>query len=77
MEETLVRLPRVSTFSSLANKDFRWLWLGTLLSHVSVQMQQLARGWLVFDMTKSPLALGVVIGSWGYPLRFFPCWAEP
>lgn len=56
------------TFDSLSVPDYRWLWLGTAASFMSMQMQEVARGWLVYDMTGSPLALGVVVGAWGLPM---------
>lgn len=56
------------TFASLSVRDYRWLWLGTAASFMSMQMQEVARGWLVYDMTGSPLALGLVVGAWGLPM---------
>jgi len=43
----------------------------TLASSMGYQSQQVAMGWLAYDMTKSPLALGVVLLSWGIPAIAF------
>lgn len=34
-------------------------------------MQLLARGWLIYEMTASPLALGIVTAGWGLPMILF------
>lgn len=59
---------RVTTFTSLANPNFLWYWLGIMFSFGAAQVQQLARGWLVYDMTHSSLTLGLVIAVWGIPM---------
>jgi MFS family permease len=59
---------RVSTFSSLKNRNYRWYWVGVLASFGAMQMQFLARGWLVYEMTSSPFALGIVSAGFGLPL---------
>lgn len=60
--------PRVSTFSSLKNRNYRWFWLAMLLSFSGLMMQNLARGWLVYEITSSPFALGMVSAAWGVPM---------
>lgn len=47
-------------FDSFQQRDFRLLWLATLGSSAGMWVQQVATGWLVLDMTDSPLALGAV-----------------
>ncbi|MEE9203319.1 MAG: MFS transporter [Dehalococcoidia bacterium] len=61
----------VTTFGSLKNRDFRWFWLGMVMDFAALQMQILARGWLVYQMTSSPLALGLVTVGWGLPVFLF------
>ncbi len=48
------------TFSSLSDRNFRLLYCGNLLQFGSMQMQQLVRGWLVFHLTGSFAALGLM-----------------
>ena len=45
--------------------------MGVVLDFAALQMQILARGWLVYQMTSSPLALGLVTVGWGLPVLLF------
>ena len=58
-------------FSSLAIRDFRFLWLSNLAASFAMQMQMVARGWLIYDMTSSPLALTWVMLSFMLPSFVF------
>ena len=62
---------RSATFSSLENRNFRFLWLGMFISINGMQMLILARGWLVYTMTGSALALGLVAAGMGLPMMVF------
>lgn len=55
------------TFSSLENIEFRFLWIGSLLTMAAMQMQTFARGFFVYDLTDSGLLLGVVSAGAGAP----------
>ena len=59
------------TFSSLENRDYRFYWLGLLASSTGQQMQLVVRGWLVYELTDSALALGLVSASAGVPILLF------
>jgi MFS family permease len=48
------------TFSALANRDFRYLLIGNFFQFGAMQMQMLVRGVLVYDLTGSFAALGLV-----------------
>ena len=61
----------LKAFSSLRNQNYRWFWLGILGSFNAMQMQTVAQGWLVYEMTDSPLALGIVSAAWGLPVLLF------
>lgn len=50
----------VRTFSSLDNRNFRFLWLGMLLTMGGFQMQMIARGILVYAITDSAVITSVV-----------------
>ena len=56
------------TFSSLANRDFRNLWLGMLLMMGAMQMLLLTQSYLIYDMTGSPGLLGLINSSFALPL---------
>ena len=60
-----------TTFGSLKNREYRWFWIGVVLDFAALQMQILSRGWLVYQMTSSPLALGLVTVGWGLPVLLF------
>jgi len=54
-----------AAFSSLSIPNYRWFWFSTTASFAAMQMQMVVRGWLVFEMTESPLALGIVSAGAG------------
>ncbi|MDA1279789.1 MAG: MFS transporter [Chloroflexi bacterium] len=56
------------TFSSLGQSDFRHLWLGMLLLMAAVNIQMLARGYLTWELTKSPIAVVVVGAGFAPPI---------
>ena len=56
------------TFMSLSNPDFRFLWFGLLLLMGGMQMQMIARGYLTYDLTSSPLLLGLVNAGFALPM---------
>lgn len=56
-----------STFSSLAYRDYRYLWLSMMFSSAGQWIQQVTLGWLVYEMTGSPLMLGLVNGVRAVP----------
>lgn len=46
-------------------------WLGMLGSFMALQMQQVARGYLAYELTGSATALGIVTLAWGMPQLVF------
>ena len=58
-------------FASLANKDFRYLWLGMLALAAGVEMELIAIGYLVYDITGSALRLGIVEAAFAFPTLLF------
>ncbi len=56
------RRPRFSlrTFDSLHERDFRWFFFAMLGQMAGMNMQMLVRGYLVFELTGSFAALGVI-----------------
>lgn len=61
----------LKTFSSLRNRDYRWLWIGYLFSFGAIMMQMVARGWLVVELTDSTFLLGLVWSMWGFSVLIF------
>jgi len=62
---------RLAAFVALRNRNFLWYWLGMLASFNGMQMQMVARGWLVYTMTDSPMDLGLVTAGAGIPMVLF------
>jgi len=61
-------------FSALAVPNFRWLWIGSLGSSFAMNMQIIARGWLVYSLTSSAMDLAWVTLSFMLPSVFYsPC----
>ena len=54
------RIARGDTFSSLSLPQFRFLLAGTAFSQVAGWMEEVTRGWLVLELTHSPLQLGLL-----------------
>jgi MFS transporter, DHA1 family, staphyloferrin A biosynthesis exporter len=58
---------RFHTFSSLRYLDYRYLWTGTLMMSAGQWIQQVALGWLVYEITGSSVMLGVLNGLRALP----------
>jgi MFS family permease len=58
-------------FASLVNRDYRLLWMGSLSSSFAMNMQIIARGWLVYAMTESPMKLAWVTMAFAIPMVVF------
>ena len=44
---------------ALQQRDFRLLWLGMVVSQTGSWMQQITQNWLLWELTHSPLMLGL------------------
>ncbi|MCY4488880.1 MAG: MFS transporter [Deltaproteobacteria bacterium] len=60
-----------STFSSLRNRDFRYLWAGTCFLSGGLWIQQVTLGWATYEMTGSSILLGAINGLRFVPFLFF------
>lgn len=61
-------------FKALDVADFRWLWIGSLGSSFAMNMQIVARGWLVYTLTSSAMDLAWVTMSFMVPTVAFSLW---
>jgi len=66
-----VLVGRFRTFDSLAIRDYRLLWLGQVNTSMGQWMDQVTRGWLIYELTGSALQLGAAAAVRGLPLMFF------
>lgn len=60
----MARIALSDPFQSLRLPHYRWFAIGTLCFHAALQTQVIARGWLVYEKTSSPFALGLVTSAW-------------
>lgn len=51
---------RLQTFRALRHRNYRLYWLGMVVAITGLQVQTVAQGWLVYDLTKSTALLGTV-----------------
>ena len=61
-------------FASLSNRNFRLLWMGQVGQASAMWADQVARSWLVWELTGSGLALGLVNLFRAVPLLVFGLW---
>jgi hypothetical protein len=61
----------LARLGALAVPDFRYLWLGSLVSNIGTWMQQIGSGWLVLQLTNSPFWLGLVSFAAALPILLF------
>ncbi|MDA1220058.1 MAG: MFS transporter [Chloroflexi bacterium] len=62
------RTSRFQTFGALRNQDFRLLWVSGAFVSAGNQVQQIAMGFLVYDLTNSSIWLGAVLGIRALPI---------
>jgi MFS family permease len=62
-------LPR---FAALQNRNFTLLFSGLIVSNVGTWMQNVTQGWLVLQLTNSPLWLGLLGLSFAVPMIILP-----
>lgn len=60
-----VRFP--ATFASLRHRDYRYLWVTSLINAGSNWLQQVTLGWLAYEITDSALIAAVVFGVRSLP----------
>lgn len=64
-----------TTFSALKHRNYRLFFAGQLTSLVGTWMQNIAQAWLVYDLTQSPLYLGIVSFASAVPVLVLSLWA--
>lgn len=63
------------TFTALRHRNYRLFFAGQLTSLVGTWMQNVAQSWLVYQLTGSPLYLGIVSFASAVPVLFLSLWA--
>src|SRR5574341_2158114 len=60
-------LLELRAFEALRERNFRLLWLGQACTGMGTWMDQVTRGWLIYELTNSALQLGLVRGIQAIP----------
>jgi len=63
MQQVLQRLQGMPQFAALRHRDFRLLWIATLLSSTGRWADMVVVGWLTLELTNSALMVGIVAGA--------------
>ena len=61
-------LGRLRTFEALSHREYRLIWYGQIFASMATWMDQVARGWLLYELTNSSLQLGLVRGVQAIPI---------
>ncbi len=59
-------------FAALQYRNFKLIWSGLIVSNMGTWMQNVANGWLVLQLTNSPLWLGILGLSFAIPMIILP-----
>jgi len=59
-------------YAALGYRNFTLLWSGLIVSNMGTWMQNVANGWLVLQLTNSPLWLGILGLSFAIPMILLP-----
>jgi MFS family permease len=66
----LDRIVRLRAFQALGHREYRLLWYSQVFASLGVWMDQVTRGWLIYELTDSALQLGMVRGIQAIPFLF-------
>src|SRR5579859_97570 len=67
--------PNTARFAALRSRNFTLLFSGLIVSNTGTWMQNVAGGWLVLQLTNSPLWLGLLGLSFALPMVILPLFA--
>ncbi len=60
-------LLRLRTFEALRYREYRLLWFGQVFVSMGTWMDEVTRGWLIYELTNSAVQLGLVRGIQAIP----------
>ena len=66
---------RPQRYAALHYRNFTLLWVGLIVSNMGTWMQNVANGWLILQLTNSPLWLGFLGLSFAVPMIVIPPFA--
>jgi MFS family permease len=59
-------------FGALRHRNFALFWVGLLVSHTGTWMQAVGQGWLVYQLTNTPVWLGITSLAFAVPMVVLP-----
>ncbi|MDP2646319.1 MAG: MFS transporter [Desulfobacterales bacterium] len=62
---------RLRTFEALHHRQYRLLWFGQIFVSMGTWMDEVTRGWLIYELTNSAVQLGLVRGIQAIPFLLF------
>src|SRR5512137_2460252 len=65
-------MPGGTRFAALRHRNFTLLWTGLIVSNVGTWMQNVGQGWLMLQLTNSPLWLGLQGLCFALPMILLP-----
>ena len=67
-------LLRFKAFEALRHHEYRLIWYGQIFASMGTWMDQVTRGWLIYELTDSALQLGLVRGVQAIPFLLSSLW---
>ncbi|MFC1962544.1 hypothetical protein ACFLWB_00885 [Chloroflexota bacterium] len=67
----LALIERVPLLAAFRCRNYRFYWSGMLIATMGYQMQMVTVPWLVYQLTGSPLYLGMIAGAQGLATILF------
>ncbi len=64
--------PRPALFPALRSRPFALFWSGLVISHTGTWMQSVGQGWLVYQLTNTPVWLGITSLAFAVPMVVLP-----
>ena len=61
-------MTQLRALTSLQYRDYRLLWFGHIFTSMAFWMDQVSRGWLIYELTDSTVQLGLVRGVQAIPI---------
>ncbi|HKY08040.1 MAG TPA: MFS transporter [Candidatus Binatia bacterium] len=61
-------MTQLRALTSLQHRDYRLLWFGHIFTSMAFWMDQVSRGWLIYELTDSTVQLGLVRGVQAIPI---------
>jgi predicted MFS family arabinose efflux permease len=74
-EKSRVQRFSTNTFSALKHRNYQLFFIGQLISLIGTWMQNVSQPWLVYQLTGSPLYLGIVSFASAVPIIILSLWA--